>query len=296
MGRPFGLVVAIVLLVALGLTWAPSSRGDDPPGKSLEERLEEANRRLAQVQGELDRVKAERDALADGLRAAKAHDDLLLKEVAALRQTIRETMNKRDENVARLVETTDKLRQAQTELSRLRERLRIAKPLAGTVLNAEKDDAVEISIGARDGVRKRMSLVVSRAADGKPVTVGLLLVTEVKTETSICKTESLGTEKKVQNGDRVEEWLGTPSSFTGLVLAVKENGHIEISIGSDDGVMRGDKLRVIQADGSVYLGQVEVIETRDNRAVGRIVEGTLRGFIHKGDRVTTSRSDVLTRE
>ncbi|MCS7305965.1 MAG: hypothetical protein NZ602_12770 [Thermoguttaceae bacterium] len=84
------------------------------------------------------------------------------------------------------------------------------------------------------------------------------------------------------------------AAVQGLVTAVRANGLVEISIGSDDGLRKGGILRVIRADGSMYLGQIEVLETQPDRAVCRIVPGSQQGAIQPGDKVRSDLSDVLT--
>jgi myosin heavy subunit len=84
------------------------------------------------------------------------------------------------------------------------------------------------------------------------------------------------------------------ASVQGLVTAVRANGLVEISVGADDGVRKGGVLRVIRADGSMYLGQIEVLETQPDRAVCRIVPGAQQGAIQPGDKVRSDLSDVLT--
>ncbi len=84
------------------------------------------------------------------------------------------------------------------------------------------------------------------------------------------------------------------AAVQGLVTAVRANGLVEISIGSDDGLRKGGILRVIRADGSMYLGQIKVLETQPDRAVCRIVPGSQQGAIQPGDKVRSDLSDVLT--
>lgn len=84
------------------------------------------------------------------------------------------------------------------------------------------------------------------------------------------------------------------ATVQGVVTAVRSNGLVEISIGSDDGVRKGGLLRVIRADGTMYLGQIEVLETQPDRAVCRIVPGTQQGAVQPGDKVRSDLNDVLT--
>jgi hypothetical protein len=85
------------------------------------------------------------------------------------------------------------------------------------------------------------------------------------------------------------DWPATIMS--GHVLAVTAAGLLELSIGSDDGVKKGAMFRVIRADGSMYLGQVEVVEVNVHRCVARIRPGTQLGAVNRGDRVKCDLSD-----
>ena len=76
----------------------------------------------------------------------------------------------------------------------------------------------------------------------------------------------------------------------GLVLAVNGDNLVEISIGSDDGLRKGQELLVYpQGETTIVpLGEVEVIESRPDRAVCRILSKFPHKQIRKGDRVATS--------
>ena len=76
-----------------------------------------------------------------------------------------------------------------------------------------------------------------------------------------------------------------PTGLRGVVLATPGAGLVEISIGADDGLMKGHKLHVYRiAEGvSMYLGQIEVIEVAPEKAVCKII--LRKGNIQKDDRV-----------
>jgi hypothetical protein len=80
-----------------------------------------------------------------------------------------------------------------------------------------------------------------------------------------------------------------PIPVEGLVTAVQGPDLIEVSIGSDDGLARGNLLEVYRIDGSnsTYLGRAEVVRVDPDRAVGRIDPKFRRGVIQKDDRVAT---------
>lgn len=78
---------------------------------------------------------------------------------------------------------------------------------------------------------------------------------------------------------------GVPPKVDGIVVAVGKEGLVETSLGSDDGVTRGHNLEVYR--GPKYLGRLEVLYTRPDSSVGRLVPGFQQGKIEKEDRVAT---------
>jgi septal ring factor EnvC (AmiA/AmiB activator) len=82
---------------------------------------------------------------------------------------------------------------------------------------------------------------------------------------------------------------GKPFPVEGLVTAVHGSDLIEISIGADDGLSRGNQLEVFRIDGnnSTYLGRAEIVRVEPDRAVGRLDPKFRRGMIQKDDRVAT---------
>jgi hypothetical protein len=86
-----------------------------------------------------------------------------------------------------------------------------------------------------------------------------------------------------------------PPLVTGKILAVNSKEKmIEVSIGSDDGVGQGIKLEVFR--GSHYLGQIEVLSVKPDRAVAKIVPGMQKAPMQIDDQVTTRfKNDVALR-
>lgn len=87
-----------------------------------------------------------------------------------------------------------------------------------------------------------------------------------------------------------------PPPVDGLVVVVKKDRtnrpkYLEISIGSDDGLLTGHVLDVMRTgvDGKSpqYLGKVRVIRIEPDWAVCEVVESAKNGIIEKGDNVTT---------
>ncbi len=87
-----------------------------------------------------------------------------------------------------------------------------------------------------------------------------------------------------------------PPPVEGLVSEVKKDRtnrpkYIVITIGEDDGLLKGHELDVMRSgvDGkeSQYLGKVRIISIEPNRAVCVVVESAKNGIIEVGDNVTT---------
>ncbi len=81
----------------------------------------------------------------------------------------------------------------------------------------------------------------------------------------------------------------TPPRVDGLVLATTGDGLIEISIGSDDGLLKGHSLQVYRMAGGVstYLGRIEVVRTSPDKSVCKVDPNYRKGTIQRGDRVAS---------
>jgi hypothetical protein len=82
---------------------------------------------------------------------------------------------------------------------------------------------------------------------------------------------------------------GVPPIVEGVVLNAGSNGLVEISIGSDDGLMKGHRLEVVRQSGGVssYVGRIEVVETAPDKAVCKVLPQFLQRSIERNDRVTS---------
>ncbi len=88
-----------------------------------------------------------------------------------------------------------------------------------------------------------------------------------------------------------------PPVLDGLVTSIAENTRgsvdmVEISIGSDDGLVKGHKLFVYRTglqpgETAKYLGQIELVFVDTDTAVGMVVEKAKNGIIKRGDHVTS---------
>lgn len=85
-----------------------------------------------------------------------------------------------------------------------------------------------------------------------------------------------------------------PPTVEGRVLTVAKpqrrgaSEFVQISLGSDDGLSRGDELFVYSEEGDgQYLGKIVLVEVEADLAVGRVVSKSKNGVIAEGQSVTT---------
>ncbi|MBX7164992.1 MAG: hypothetical protein K1X74_01465 [Pirellulales bacterium] len=103
------------------------------------------------------------------------------------------------------------------------------------------------------------------------------------------QTARMKTVLELHDLDEFEPTDGQPPKVDGVVLASSSDGMVEISLGSDDGIRRGNQLEVYRLgpDVSKYLGRIEVIRTAPDKSVAKIIPEFRKGVIEKEDRVAT---------
>ena len=82
--------------------------------------------------------------------------------------------------------------------------------------------------------------------------------------------------------------LTPPVGIQGKVTEVRPRGMVEISIGSDSGIVKGHQLDVVRnLEGrSSYVGKIEIVVTAPDRAVARVMPEFRRGVVQRDDDVT----------
>ena len=87
-----------------------------------------------------------------------------------------------------------------------------------------------------------------------------------------------------------------PPAVDGQVLETKRGGRsgsdlVEISLGTDDGLVEGHKLSVfrpaVNDRAAKFLGEIKIVYVTPDRAVGTVVSRAKNGIIEKGDGVTS---------
>lgn len=80
----------------------------------------------------------------------------------------------------------------------------------------------------------------------------------------------------------------------GVVTAVLDNGLVEISLGTDDGLSHGRLLTAYRVSGTAAapLGAVQVVTVAKDKAVCKIDAASLKSPLKKDDRVTTGKPSL----
>jgi len=79
-----------------------------------------------------------------------------------------------------------------------------------------------------------------------------------------------------------------PAGIHGAVTEVRPGGIVQISIGSDSGLVKGHQLDVVRNRGerSSYVGKIEITQTAADCAVAKVMPEFRRGVVQRDDEVT----------
>lgn len=82
-----------------------------------------------------------------------------------------------------------------------------------------------------------------------------------------------------------ELYVDDPNIVDGLVVTVASGGLVEISIGSDDGLLKGHELVVIRnrSGMSTFVGRVEVVRVFPDKAVCKEIRETMQSAVRSDD-------------
>ncbi len=161
-----------------------------------------------------------------------------------------------------------------TELKRLREEVEAARKKAEA--EAARADKAE-----RERAQLREQLANAQ------VEAELLQKRNKQLEQRIAELEK-ESARKPNDGAPADRTKLAPANVEGLVKAVEEkSGLVTITIGSDAGLEKGQKLDVYRLKPSAkYLGQIQVVDVTATQAVGKPV-GKAKDALQVGDQVTS---------
>ncbi len=262
-----------VAVYATHVNWKKVVDNADPlPGenKGLNQRLQDEKARYQELKDKFDRLQAdyaaEKDAQVQVRGKLEAenetlkHDMRLLEEEQAKQQ---EAVREATAAMNAALDTAAKLRE---ETIRRRDEIREAEHQR----DAHFDNVQKLTDELHAAVNKRESL--KRISDQ--------LAADLAKAKRVLRHHDLTVETNIAS---------TPPQIDGLVTAVQSGGLVEISLGSDDGLMEGHDLNMIRPtpSGSTYVGKIRVIRTAADKSVCKVIPEFLKTQPQRGDRVTT---------
>ncbi len=226
-------------------------------------RNQELKDQLDKLDGELAAEKAaKRQALSkleNENSELKGERDELTREHAKLKQAEREA-------VVAMQATQETLAGLRTEVEGLREKISKAQ--------ADRDAHFKSVVALTDNLHQAVNEL--KRLKGRQVT----LADDLAKAKTVLQHNGLTVHTPTTN---------TPPQVDGLVLATTGDGLVEISIGEDDGLLKGHSLQVYRIAGGVstYLGRIAVVRTSPDRSVCKIDPNYRKGTIQRGDRVAS---------
>jgi hypothetical protein len=228
------------------------------------------------------------------LEQAQARNKELAAQFAAIQEEVSKEKAAREQAVAKLEQEKSDLKKENSTLinqeAQLKDDLRKATAAVATAQatldeKLKQVDSLRTDITTALGDRDtHFNDLVKKQDEFNQATAELTRLQDVAKRLA----EQMGKAKLVldRNDLKLETPIdGVPPKVDGVVLAVGKNGLIEISLGSDDGIQRGNKLEAFRANH--YLGRIEVVQTSPDRSVAKVMPEFLKGRIEKEDRVAT---------
>ncbi len=242
------------------------------PGKplGLKYQLAKAKADNAQLKTEADKLTQERDAEKEEKvqAVAKLQTELKLRqdELAALQAKQAELEKAQREAVAAMQATQANATDYRKELDTHRT----------TLENARKD---------RDAHFKRVTELTDQLNQAQNEE-DLLKKRTAELAKDLAKADDV---LRKHNLDKNTDYSKVPPIVDGIITATPGKGLVEISIGADEGLLKGHKLEVfrIGAGQSEYVGRIEVVQAAPDKAVCKIDPKFQNSNMMVGDRVAS---------
>ena len=243
----------------------------EAPETGLRAQLEKEQAESGRLAGELDRMIEQRDAQKDAKVDVLGKLQTETQTLQEQRDAAQKELTQRTQDVrtatAVLAEAHNTLAALRQEVEKLRAEIRQEQQ--------EKDIALSKVVEATDRQHDLVGELATLQKRNKD------LAQDYADALQVLRQHDLTPEPAV--------YAGEAAKVDGLVLAVRNTGLIEVSIGKDDGLLAGHTLEVYRiGDGpSTYLGKVEVTQVEPDKAACKILPNFRKGTIVKGDRVAS---------
>ena len=229
---------------------------------------------------------------------AQRRESELRAQVAGLEQEIQKLTEARVQEVAKLQTEKDNLERQFNEQRKEHETLvaenrRLTAEIEATQNNATAQlkelEQLRANIVKVQGEKEQNFARAVKLTDDLHRTEGEIRLLKNRSQQLAADLARAVAVLKAHDLDEHEPVDGVAPKIDGRVLAVNSEGLVEISLGSDDGIRRGHTLEVFRrgASNNKYIGRIEVITTRPDKAVGKMLPEFRKSYIQKEDRVAT---------
>ena len=278
-GKILVIVIMAFALMFLGIStvvfstatnWKEATAAAKKQVAELQKKNSDADAKTKDLEKDLAKAKTEHDAATQRLQQTIAQ---LTTDIEAIRG---EATKARGEVATAQVNAQSALEEAEhsrAEAERLREqKLAVEKQANDFKLQqSELNDQIRILTRERDVAKKNA---------------------DVLRETS-AKFSALLRQHGLSDDIKLVKGLESPPSVHGEVSRVGQNNRVELTIGSDDGLVVGHELYLWRLKPkSDYLGKVRIISVDPDQAVGVVIGGTIQGKkVKEGDIVSSTFRD-----
>ncbi|MCA8985139.1 MAG: hypothetical protein R3C12_22620 [Planctomycetaceae bacterium] len=281
----FFVVMQILLSVTfMGFAVAVFTYQTDWKGKAeAEQQAKQQAQTLTQnLQGEFDKFRLDMTA------TVKAAEDKAERAEAANTALQRQLEDRARENerLANDLQTQSTLAEVTEDEAKARGAEAMAQRTVNLDLHGKLKETKNSLLAAEDQV---YNLTVER---DNLVGKNKILTEELAFLRKVVRNNNLETDPRIYAAQN-----DPPPVLDGLVITATENAKgsvdmVEISIGGDDGLLKGHKLFVYRTglqpgEAPKYLGQIELVFVDSDHAVGMVIEKAKNGIIKRGDHVTS---------
>lgn len=243
--------------------------------KNWEQVAVENKQKYESLKRSLDAAREAKAALEKDIEKERVARAMAIAQLASKYEIRSEEVTQKEDELA------SQTQMAQNSLARMQDALARLRELESQLATARSTNT-----DLRTNLHETLTEVVALASDNQNMEAQLANQEERFGQMS----NEIALMNKVMTANGLDKYFETwhiPPKVDGRITAVSQanQGLLEISLGSDDGIRVGHMLDIYR--GPEYLGRVRIIETAPNQAVGELIENLTRGPIKEDDRVTT---------
>lgn len=272
LGRMFIILIFIMSIMFMSFSvviFATHTNWKDRAA-NLEKQLKDEQQKASQIIDKRDEaILALREEIKDRQRVTSnlnAKVEELASENTRLNTEVTDLAAMRDKNIDALMLSHQSLVNVRAELEGLRKDFRKSQQEWTELysqLVAKTDEAHALA----------MRLATYRS-------VGEQLAKDYRDAMDVLKKNGLKPDPSIYS-------MVPPKNVQGIVTEVRPNGWVQISIGSDSGLVKGQRLDIVRKSGNreIYIGKLEIDTTTVDSAVARILTDYRRGTVQRDDTV-----------